>query len=243
MGVMSDREIRDQMSRGLIRIEPFDKQDIQPASVDLHLDVKAKFRSPTAGIIEVGSEDGWQDIDLLDEFTVVPGDLVIARTLEKVRIPPDAAGETNGLSSLGRIGLLAFVGCSWMDPGYEGQITLEIMALHAPVKIQAGMRIVQLIFHDLTSLAIRPYGHPELGSRYQGGNELLSRNEPRPVELFQNLTGYGFLGLVPEPEAHPEEEELMEELQKGDILEEAKAPQEAPYSPRSPGIGEAPPLG
>ena len=173
MGIMSDREIRDQLSRGLIRIEPLDKQDIQPASIDLHLDLHAKFRSSTSGPIEIGSEEGWQDVEL-DGFTVVPGDLVIARTIEKVRIPPDAAGETNGLSSLGRIGLLAFVGCSWMDPGYEGQITLEIMALHAPVKIHAGMRIIQLIFHDLTSLAIRPYGHPELGSRYQGGS-LLSR--------------------------------------------------------------------
>ena len=63
MGVMSDREIRDQLSRGLIRIEPLDKQDIQPASIDLHLDLHAKFRPSTAGLIEVGSEDGWQDVE------------------------------------------------------------------------------------------------------------------------------------------------------------------------------------
>ena len=166
---------------------------------------------------------------------------MIARTIEKVRIPPDAAGETNGLSSLGRCGLLAFVGCSWMDPGYEGQITLEIMALHAPVKLHAGMRIVQIIFHDLTSLAIRPYGHPELGSRYQGGS-LLSREvapEPEPVPI----EGNPFLAPYPEPEAHPEEEELMDELQEGDIVAEPAESLAGLYRPISPGIGEAPPLG
>ena len=174
MSVLSDREIRQYLAAGLLGVEPLSDGDIQPASIDLHLHTEAKVM-PYCGVsvIEQGSKEGWETVRLDNEI-FEPGDLVLARTVEVVKLPPNIAGQTNGLSSLGRIGVMPFIGCSWIDPGFEGFITLEIVSLGGRMRLQGGMRITQLTFHELTSPALRPYGTVGLGSKYQNQKEMLS---------------------------------------------------------------------
>jgi len=72
-------------------------------------------------------------------------------------------------SSLGRLGLIVHATAGFVDPGFKGTLTLEITNLtRVPIKLYAERPIAQLSFMALDRAAERPYGHPELGSHYQG---------------------------------------------------------------------------
>ncbi|MFB6185717.1 MAG: dCTP deaminase, partial [Halobacteriaceae archaeon] len=101
-------------------------------------------------------------------FILHPGDFVLGTTIEEVKIPPDLIAHVEGRSSLGRLAIVVHATAGLADPGYEGQITLELSNLgSAPVSLTPGMRISQLTFTELSSPAQRPYG-PDRGSKYQG---------------------------------------------------------------------------
>jgi len=171
---------------------------IQPASLDLRLGREfLTFEHPTISCIhpERGNEveeyvsrttitepsDGSQqtlqqiaaekdaDVNTIDqEFILHPDDFVLATTKERVEIPDDIIAHVEGRSSLGRLAIVVHATAGIVDPGYEGQITLELSNLGtAPVALRPDMRISQLTFTELTSPAERPYGK-ERGSKYQG---------------------------------------------------------------------------
>ncbi|MDZ7730022.1 MAG: dCTP deaminase [Natrialbaceae archaeon] len=101
------------------------------------------------------------------EFILHPGDFVLGTTKERVEIPPDLIAHVEGRSSLGRLAIVIHATAGVVDPGYCGQITLELSNLGtAPVALEPDMRISQLIFTKLMSPAERPYGS-ERGSKYQ----------------------------------------------------------------------------
>jgi dCTP deaminase len=103
-----------------------------------------------------------------DEFILHPGDFVLGTTTERVEIPPDLIAHVQGRSSLGRLAVVVHATAGIVDPGYEGQITLELSNLGtAPVALSPGMRVSQLIFTELSSPAERPYGS-DRDSKYQG---------------------------------------------------------------------------
>jgi dCTP deaminase len=102
------------------------------------------------------------------EFVLHPGDFVLGTTAERVEIPADLIAHVQGRSSLGRLAVVVHATAGVVDPGYEGQITLELSNLGtAPVALSPGMRVSQLIFTELTRPAERPYG-ADRGSKYQG---------------------------------------------------------------------------
>jgi dCTP deaminase len=97
-----------------------------------------------------------------------PGDFVLGTTHERVAIPDDLIAHVEGRSSLGRLAIVVHATAGLCDPGYQGQITLELSNLgRAPVSLSPGMRISQLTFTELKTPADRPYG-AERGSKYQG---------------------------------------------------------------------------
>ena len=72
-------------------------------------------------------------------------------------------------SSLGRLGLIVHATAGFCDPGWKGTLTLELNNLtRVPIKLYAGLPIAQLSFMTLDAPALRPYGHEQLGSHYQG---------------------------------------------------------------------------
>jgi len=107
-------------------------------------------------------------VDTIDqEFILHPDDFVLATTKERVEIPDDIIAHVEGRSSLGRLAIVVHATAGIVDPGYEGNITLELSNLGtAPVALRPDMRISQLTFTKLTSPAERPYGE-ERGSKYQ----------------------------------------------------------------------------
>ena len=93
---------------------------------------------------------------------------VLASTIEYVKIPRDVACDLKLKSTLGRLWINHSL-AGWCDPGFQGQITLELQNLGpVPFVLQAGRRIAQLIFIAMESEPDVAYGEPGSSSHYQG---------------------------------------------------------------------------
>lgn len=172
--VLSDRSIKEQMMAGKIRIEPFDPEDIQPSSVDLHLaDRFQVFRNSRYPYIDPArQQSGLMELveaTAEDPFVLHPGEFVLGATIERVILPDDIVARLEGKSSLGRLGLLIHSTAGYVDPGWDGTLTLELSNVaNLPIVLTPGMPIGQISFSQMTTPVDRPYGTPGLGSRYQG---------------------------------------------------------------------------
>lgn len=175
--ILSDADIRRRLQEGSLEVAPLEDPDlqIQPASVDLRLGERfLEFRRTNIPCIhpesatEVGEYVSETVVEEDEDFVLHPSDFVLGTTIERVRIPDDLVAHVEGRSSLGRLAVVVHATAGLADPGYEGQITLELSNLGAaPVALTPGMRISQLTFTELTSPAERPYG-ADRGSKYQG---------------------------------------------------------------------------
>ena len=174
--ILSDADILDRMEAGDLVVEPLDDPDlqIQPASVDLRLGREfLEFQRTNIPCIHPTSDEEVSEyvtettVDEGDDFILHPGDFVLGTTKERVEIPADLIAHVEGRSSLGRLAVVVHATAGLCDPGYRGQITLELSNLGtAPVALEPGMRVSQLTFTELKSPADRPYGE-ERGSKYQ----------------------------------------------------------------------------
>ena len=174
MSVLSDRDIRAAMQAGRIRIDPYDSSCLQPSSVDLHLDSEFRvFRNNRYPFIDVRAPQ--PDLTELvavkedEPFILHPGEFVLGQTLEWVELPDDLVSRLEGKSSLGRLGLLIHSTAGYVDPGWKGNLTLELSNVaNLPIALYRGMKIGQISFFKMSSAVERPYGSRELGSKYQG---------------------------------------------------------------------------
>ena len=174
--ILSDAGILRRLEEGDLVVEPLDDPDIQiqPASVDLRLGREfLEFQHANIPCIHPNSENEVSEyveetvVDEDGEFILHPGDFVLGTTYERVEIPDDLIAHVEGRSSLGRLAIVVHATAGLADPGYKGQITLELSNLGtAPVALTPGMRISQLTFTELKTPADRPYGE-ERGSKYQ----------------------------------------------------------------------------
>jgi dCTP deaminase len=170
--ILSDRDIREQIGSGRITIDPFDPGCVQPSSVDLHVDDQFRvFANSRYPFIDVRQE--MPDLTELVEvkpdeaFILHPGEFVLGSTLERVGIPDDLVARLEGKSSLGRLGLLIHSTAGYVDPGWDGYLTLELSNVaNLPITLYPGMKIGQISFFQLTSPAETPYGRA--GNKYQG---------------------------------------------------------------------------
>jgi dCTP deaminase len=188
--VLSDRTIREQIAAGRLVIDPFDEALLQPSSVDLRVEGSFRVfrnnrqpyidpREPEADLTEVVTvADG-------EPFILHPGEFVLGSTLERVGIPDDLVARLEGKSSLGRLGLLIHSTAGYIDPGFQGQITLEFSNVASlPIAIHAGMRIGQISFLQMTTPVDRPYQ-----GKYQGQAGPTSSRAHRDFEADASRRG------------------------------------------------------
>jgi dCTP deaminase len=187
--VLADRTIRRLVAEGRIGIDPFDDGLVQPSSVDVRVDRFFRvFRNARYPFIDVRLEmEGLTELVELDgdePFILHPGEFVLGSTLERVTLPDDLVARLEGKSSLGRLGLLIHSTAGFIDPGWDGHVTLELSNVaNLPITIYHRMKIGQLSFVQMTEPAETPYGADSIGSKYKG------QTGPTPSRYFLNFPG------------------------------------------------------
>ncbi len=171
---MSDRDIRASIEAGQIGLEPLDMSLLQPSSFDVRIDRffrlfdnhKYAYIDPSepqeelTRLVEVAPDE---------PFVLHPGEFVLGSTYEFVKLPDNVAARLEGKSSLGRLGLVTHSTAGFVDPGFNGHVTLELSNMATlPIKLWPGMKIGQLCFFQLSSPSETPYGSEKYLNRYQG---------------------------------------------------------------------------
>lgn len=185
--LLSDRDIWKAIKAGRVVLEPLDASLVQPSSIDVRLDSSFRvFENHRYPYIDPAEEQ--PDLTRLVEvtegepFVLHPGEFVLASTLERVALGDDLAARLEGKSSLGRLGLLVHSTAGFIDPGFSGNVTLELSNVATlPIKLWPGMKIGQLCFFEMSSPADWPYGLEVNGSRYKG------QRGPTPSRSYVNF--------------------------------------------------------
>jgi dCTP deaminase len=185
--VLSDRTIRRLLGEGRIGIDPYEEELLQPSSVDVRVDRLFRvFRNSRYPFIDVKQEmeelTELVEVEPDEAFILHPGEFVLGSTLERITLPDDLVARLEGKSSLGRLGLLIHSTAGFIDPGWDGHVTLELSNVaNLPITIYYGMKIGQVSFVQLSEPAEYPYGTGELGSKYQG------QMGPTPSRYWRNF--------------------------------------------------------
>ena len=172
--LLSDRDINAELESGRIGLSPSEAEMVQPSSVDVRLDRYFRlFDNHKYAVIDPSQDQPELtrliEVDPEEGFILHPGEFVLGSTYAKVSLPDDIAARLEGKSSLGRLGLLTHSTAGFIDPGFEGHVTLELSNVATlPIRLWPGMKIGQLCFFRLTSPAEKPYGAGATFSRYLG---------------------------------------------------------------------------
>jgi dCTP deaminase len=161
--ILSDKTLRAMLAEGSLVVDPITEESIQPASIDCRLgDHYLLIEDTHMDILTLDSEIKYRDIEG-DSITIPPHTFLLATIAEYVKLPNDLTAFVEGRSSIGRIGLF-IQNAGWVDPGFEGRITLELYNANSlPIKLQKGRRICQLVFAKMDQAAENPYR-----GKYQG---------------------------------------------------------------------------
>ena len=184
--IYSDRTIKEAIADGKIGIDPYDESYVQPSSIDLRVDRFFRvFENHKYPHIDprANQDDMTKMVEVEEEpFVLHPGEFVLGSTLERVRLGNDVVARLEGKSSLGRIGLLIHSTAGFVDPGFDGYLTLELSNVaNLPIAIYPGMKIGQISFYQLSTEADHPYGSTEAGSKYQG------QRGPTPSRIHEDF--------------------------------------------------------
>jgi dCTP deaminase len=180
--ILSGHDIQHSISRGdLGAVRYGGKQlSVEPASMDLHLGGEIKIPAAT-GVVEVDDEETYPDhYERSCEYSLKPGKFALGNTEENLTIPEDKVGILHGRSSVGRLGLFIH-NAGFIDPGFSGQITLELFnAAPYPIKLKESMRICQLALHDMKT-------RPDVAYSEENGNKYNFQTGPTPSRLFEDF--------------------------------------------------------
>ncbi|WP_024346155.1 dCTP deaminase [Lacrimispora indolis] len=177
--ILSDKTIFKMLKEKTLLIEPIEEEQIQPASVDIRLgNTFSIVEDSPNGIITMQNEISYKTIQT-DKYILLPGQFVLATTLEYFVMPNDLTAFVEGRSSLGRMGLF-IQNAGWVDPGFEGEITLELFnANRCAIELQAGRRVGQLVFAQLDDIALNPYKGKYQGQKGATGSRVFLDKETK----------------------------------------------------------------
>lgn len=183
--ILSDIQILNRLvaeSPDAIFVSPLVSPETQlgPSSLDLHLgtDLYSTKRLETASINLSGSREELKSqverylepraVALGDSFVIHPGELILASALEYIQLPNDIAGRLEGRSSIGRLGLQVHATAGFVDPGFHGSLTFELInGGNLPVELRPGIRIGQICFFCVSEVQL---GYTEKKLSKYGGH-------------------------------------------------------------------------
>ncbi len=190
--ILSDKTLKSMISTGELVVTPLKEESIQPASIDCRLgDHFLVVEHNTMDVLTLDSEIKYREIE--GEFiTIPPHSFLLATTQEYVELPDNLTAFVEGRSSIGRIGLF-IQNAGWVDPGFKGEITLELYNANSlPIKLQRGRRVCQLVFCQMDQSAETPYNGKYQGQRRSVGsrvfNDLEAGREAQPIKVQEKAS-------------------------------------------------------
>lgn len=181
--ILSDHTLRQHLQNGTIVVDPVEDYQIQPASIDLRLGTHFLI------LDEHGTELITMDKDLVyreierEEIIIPPKSFILATTMEYLKLPHNITAFVEGRSSIGRMGLF-IQNAGWVDPGFEGEITLEIFNANSlPIKLSSGRRICQIVFAQMDQATLNPYK-----GKYQGQRKARGSEVKKDLEVLTKVT-------------------------------------------------------
>ncbi|MDX6152115.1 dCTP deaminase [Marinococcus sp. PL1-022] len=168
--ILSDQTIRSMMAQGDLSIDPLEDHQIQPASVDIRLGTHfLKIDENAIESIQLDRPAKYVEFES-DQVIIPPHSFLLATTKEYIRLPQHITAFVEGRSSIGRMGLF-IQNAGWVDPGFEGEITLELYnANRLPIRLTSGRRLAQLVFAEMDQKAGAPYAGKYQGQRNAMGS-------------------------------------------------------------------------
>lgn len=175
-GIVADVDLMDMLKDGLVQSESwvtlYNNNQIQPASLDIRLgNTFAIVEDTHNNIITMSDEIKYKTITT-DKYILMPGQFVLATTMEYFKLPNNITAFVEGRSSLGRMGLF-IQNAGWVDPGFEGEITLELFnANRCAIELQVGRRVGQMVFATMTDAPRNVYNGKYQGQRGATGSQV-----------------------------------------------------------------------
>ncbi len=175
--ILSDKTLMKMIEEESLIVEPLEKEQIQPASIDIRLGNTFSIVEDTStGIINLENEIKYKTITT-DSYILLPNQFVLATTMEYFDLPNDLTAFVEGRSSLGRMGLF-IQNAGWVDPGFKGEITLELYnANRCAIELKAGRRVGQLVFAKMDDVALNPYNGKYQGQKGATGSRVFMDKE------------------------------------------------------------------
>lgn len=175
--ILSDKTLMKMIENKELIVEPLEKEQIQPASVDIRLGNTFSIVEDTStGVINLENEIKYKTITT-DSYILLPNQFVLATTMEYFDLPDDLTAFVEGRSSLGRMGLF-IQNAGWVDPGFKGEITLELYnANRCAIELKAGRRVGQLVFAKMDDTALNPYNGKYQGQKGATGSRVFMDKE------------------------------------------------------------------
>lgn len=170
--ILSDKTIIKMLKEKTLIIEPIEQEQIQPASVDIRLgNTFSIIEDSPSGIITLRNKIEYKTIKT-EKYLLLPGQFVLATTIEYFWLPNNLTAFVEGRSSLGRMGLF-IQNAGWVDPGFKGEITLELFnANRYAIELEYGRRVGQLVFAQMDDIALNPYQGKYLGQKGATGSRV-----------------------------------------------------------------------
>lgn len=184
--ILSDKDILIALQNGSISVEPFLDRNLQPASIDLHLDKHfLVFDATQHHVIDPKKpmDDMMREVTIDEDgyFVLHPGEFALGMIYEVTGVNDEMVGRLEGKSSVGRLGVLIHVTAGFLDPGNKLKMTLELHnTSNLPVKLYYKMPIAQMAFEKISSKTDQPYS-AKRGSNYCGDMK------PRASQMYKNF--------------------------------------------------------
>ena len=170
--ILSDKTLIKMLNDHSLVVTDLEPEQIQPASIDIRIgNTFCIVEDSPSGIINLEDEIQYKQITA-EKYTLLPGQFVLATTMEYFELPDNLTAFVEGRSSLGRLGLF-IQNAGWVDPGFKGEITLELFnANRCAIELKAGRRVGQLVFAEMDAMALNPYNGKYQGQRGATGSRV-----------------------------------------------------------------------
>ena len=142
--ILSDQDIKQLRDDGTMKIEPLEEGQIGPASVDLTLSdewqlFKEELMGRTVDLKETSFQEAF-NVSKGDSIVLQPQQLCLAKTVEKITLPPDIIGNLEGRSRYARMGLVIHITSALVQPGQAYAVYLHVPLPNKPKELNQHLR-------------------------------------------------------------------------------------------------------